>query len=61
MTVNHDPNGVVSLHANGACSNKLVTTFQETEFVTSQDSVDSSFEQNLSNNLSRQNKSQICL
>ena len=55
MTVNHDPNGVVSLHANGSpVQTNLSLTFQETEFVTSQDSVDSSFEQNLSNNLSRQ-------
>ena len=55
MTVNHDPNGVVSLHANGApVQTNLTLTLQETEFVTSEDSVDSSFEQNLSDRLANQ-------
>ena len=55
MTVNHDPNGVVSLHSNGApVQTNLTLTFQETEFVTSEDSVDSSFEQDLADNIVRQ-------
>ena len=51
MTVNHDPNGVVSMHENGApVQTNLSISFQETEFVTSKDSVDDRFEDNLSTN-----------
>ena len=55
MTVNHDPNGVVSLHSNGApVQTNLSLTFQETEFVTSRDAVDDRFESALAENLERQ-------
>ena len=55
MTVNHDPNGVVSLHANGSpVQTNLSLTFQETEFVTSRDAVDDRYEQNLSTNIVNQ-------
>ena len=55
MTVNHDPNGVVSLHTNGApVQTNLSLTFQETEFVTSRDTVDDRYEQNLSTNIVNQ-------
>jgi len=55
MTVNHDPNGVVSLHPNGApVQTNLSLSFQETEFVTSEDAVDDRFESDLGNNIVRQ-------
>ena len=45
MTSNHDPNGIVSLHKNGApVQVNMSITFQETEFVVSQDTVDENFE-----------------
>lgn len=60
MTVNHDPNGVVSLHANGApVQTNLSLTFQETEFVTSRDAVDDRFESALAENITRQAQAQI--
>ena len=60
MTVNHDPNGVVSLHANGSpVQTNLSLTFQETEFVTSRDAVDDRYEQNLSTNIGNQAQSTI--
>ena len=55
MTVNHDPNGVVSLHGNGApFQTNLSISFQETEFVTSKDSVDDRFEDNITRNFFNQ-------
>ena len=55
MTVNHDPNGVVSLHGNGApVQTNLSISFQETEFVTSKDSVDDRFEDNITQNFVNQ-------
>ena len=55
MTVNHDPNGVVSLHSNGApVQTNLSLTFQETEFVTSKDAVDDRYESAISQNITRQ-------
>ena len=55
MTVNHDPNGVVSLHSNGSpVQTNLSLTFQETEFVTSKDAVDDRYESAVQENLSRQ-------
>ena len=55
MTVNHDPNGIDSLHSNGApVQTNLSLTFQETEFVTSRDAVDDRFESRLAENLERQ-------
>ena len=60
MPVNHDPNGVVSLHTNGApVQTNLSLTFQETEFVTSRDTVDDRYEQNLSTNIGNQAQSTI--
>jgi hypothetical protein len=44
MSVNHDPNGVVSLHADGfPVQTNLSVTFQETEFITSKDTADDSY------------------
>ena len=55
MTVNHDPNGVVSLHTNGApVQTNLSITFQETEFVTSRDAVDDRYESAINQNLEEQ-------
>lgn len=55
MNVNFDPNGVVSFHDDGSpVQTNLSITFQETEFVTSNDEVDDNFEQNLPHNISRQ-------
>jgi len=55
MTVNHDPNGVVSLHTNGApVQTNLSITFQETEFVTSRDAVDDRYESAINENITRQ-------
>ena len=59
MTVNHDPNGVVSLHSNGApVQTNLSLTFQETEFIISEDTVDENFE-TTSRNLVKQIQSDI--
>ena len=45
MTSNHDPNGIVSLHDNGApVQVNMSLTFQETEFIVSQDETDENFE-----------------
>ena len=45
MTTNHDPNGIVSLHDNGApVQVNMSLTFQETEFIVSQDETDENFE-----------------
>jgi len=50
MNVNFDPNGVVSFHDDGSpVQTNLSITFQETEFVTSSDEVDESFEQTTAN------------
>lgn len=50
MNVNFDPNGVVSFHDDGSpVQTNLSITFQETEFVTSKDEVDESFEQTVAN------------
>ena len=58
MTVNHDPNGVVSFHTNGApVQTNLSISFQETEFVTSRDTVDDRFERNITQNFARQAQS----
>ena len=55
MTVNHDPNGVVSFHSNGApVQTNLSITFQETEFVTSRDAVDDRFESSINQGITRQ-------
>ncbi len=55
MTVNHDPNGVVSFHSNGApVQTNLSLTFQETEFITSKDAVDDRYESAISQNIARQ-------
>ena len=55
MTVNHDPNGVVSFHSNGApVQTNLSLTFQETEFITSKDAVDDRYENAISQNIARQ-------
>ena len=54
MTTNHDPNGIVSLHKNGApVQVNMSLTFQETEFIVSQDEVDENFE-TTNRNLARQ-------
>ena len=48
--MNFDPNGVVSFHDDGSpVQTNLSITFQETEFVTSKDEVDESFEQTTTN------------
>ena len=55
MTVNHDPNGVVSFHSNGApVQTNMSLTFQETEFVTSKDAVDDRYESAVNQNITRQ-------
>ena len=55
MTVNHDPNGVVSFHSNGApVQTNLSLTFQETEFITSKDAVDDRYESAINENIARQ-------
>ena len=55
MTVNHDPNGVVSFHSNGApVQTNLSLTFQETEFITSKDAVDDRYESGISETIARQ-------
>jgi len=55
MTVNHDPNGVVSFHNNGApVQTNLSISFQETEFVTSRDTVDDRFESSITQRFARQ-------
>ena len=59
MTVNHDPNGVVSFHTNGApVQTNLSISFQETEFVTSRDTVDDRFESSITQNFARQAQAQ---
>ena len=59
MTVNHDPNGVVSFHSNGApVQTNLSITFQETEFVTSRDAVDDRFESSINQSITRQAQAQ---
>tara|TARA_B100002019_G_C21167401_1_gene546591 strand:- start:63 stop:1031 length:969 start_codon:yes stop_codon:yes gene_type:complete len=59
MTVNHDPNGVVSFHSNGApVQTNMSLTFQETEFITSKDAVDDRYESAINQNISRQNQAQ---
>ena len=55
MTVNHDPNGVVSFHSNGApVQTNMSLTFQETEFITSKDAVDDRYESAVNQNITRQ-------
>ena len=59
MTTNHDPNGIVSLHQNGApVQVNMSLTFQETEFIISEDTVDENFE-TTSRNLVKQIQSGI--
>ena len=59
MTTNHDPNGIVSLHQNGApVQVNMSLTFQETEFIISEDTVDENFE-TTSRNLVKQIQSDI--
>ena len=44
MTINHDPDSVVSFHADGSpVHSSLTIAFQELEYVTSQDHVDADF------------------
>ncbi len=55
MSVNHDPNGVVSLHADGfPVQTNLSVTFQETEFITSKDTADDRYADSISANMTNQ-------
>ena len=55
MSINHDPNDVVSFHSNGApVQTNMSLTFQETAFITSKDVVDDRFDQNLASNITNQ-------